>query len=171
MSMRWFRVALLAAVVAGLLVGGVLAAGPPVGKGNGGDRAQSAADPASAGKVTMCHRTGSSSNPYVKITVSQNAVKAHVANRDMVIAADGTCPTTATSTTTRGSVSPGTTAPTADRVTICHRTKSKTKPYVKIRVSRRAAKAHLRHTGDTVIAADGTCPSTASPLRGKTIKR
>ena len=37
------------------------------------------------------------------------------------------------------------------KVTICHRTKSKKKPYRTIRVSRRAVKAHLRH-------GDGTGP-------------
>jgi hypothetical protein len=48
-------------------------------------------------------------------------------------------------------VSPaGTSTPTADaaypkRITICHRTKSKTNPYRTIRVSRSALKAHLRH--------------------------
>ena len=39
------------------------------------------------------------------------------------------------------------------KVTICHRTKSKKHPYVTIRVSRSALKAHLRH-GDGI----GPCP-------------
>ena len=39
------------------------------------------------------------------------------------------------------------------KVTICHRTKSKKNPYVTIRVSRNALKAHLRH-GDGI----GPCP-------------
>lgn len=30
---------------------------------------------ASPGKVTICHATGSASNPYVQITVNQNAVR------------------------------------------------------------------------------------------------
>ena len=37
----------------------------------------------------------------------------------------------------------------ADKVTICHRTGSKKKPFHTIRVSRNALKAHLKH-GDTV---------------------
>jgi len=31
-----------------------------------------------AHKVTICHRTGSSTNPYVVITISRNALSAHI---------------------------------------------------------------------------------------------
>lgn len=39
-------------------------------------------------KVTLCHKTGSGKNPGVTITVSQNAVDAHMAHGDSV----GACP-------------------------------------------------------------------------------
>ena len=43
------------------------------------------------------------------------------------------------------------------KVTLCHRTHSKKHPWVKIRVSRHAVKAHLRH-GDFVVDASHPCP-------------
>lgn len=50
---------------------------------------------AKAGKTTICHSTGSATNPYVQITVSDNALKAHARHhdgRDIVPAPAGGCP-------------------------------------------------------------------------------
>jgi hypothetical protein len=49
------------------------------------------------------------------------------------------------------------------KVTVCHRTHSKKHPWVKIRISRHALKAHVRH-GDFVVDATHPCPpaTTAS---------
>lgn len=44
-------------------------------------------------KVTICHATGSEKNPYVEITVSQNAVDAHVAHGDIIPAPPTGCET------------------------------------------------------------------------------
>jgi len=40
-------------------------------------------------KVTICHFTGSDSNPFVEITVSVNSLPAHIAHGDVVAPADG----------------------------------------------------------------------------------
>ena len=47
------------------------------------------------------------------------------------------------------------------KVTVCHRTHSKKHPWVKIRISTRALKAHLKH-GDFVVDANHPCPPTAA---------
>jgi ABC-type sugar transport system substrate-binding protein len=39
-------------------------------------------------KVTICHHTGSEQNPFVTITVSRNALPAHLAHGDTL----GPCP-------------------------------------------------------------------------------
>jgi hypothetical protein len=51
--------------------------------------------------------------------------------------------------------------------TICHRTKSKSKPYVKVTVSGKALKAHLAHAADIAPAPRGACPrSILTPTSG-----
>jgi hypothetical protein len=51
---------------------------------------------AKAGKTTICHATGSATNPFVTITISNNALPAHRRHqdgRDMIPAPAGGCPT------------------------------------------------------------------------------
>src|SRR6266480_42963 len=52
------------------------------------------------------------------------------------------------------------------KVTVCHRTHSKKHPWVKIRISRNALKAHLRH-GDFVVDAQNPCPPTLASAKNK----
>src|SRR3954454_24402977 len=53
---------------------------------------------AKAGKTTICHATGSATNPYVTITISNNAIPAHQRHqdgRDIIPAPAGGCPAAA----------------------------------------------------------------------------
>lgn len=47
------------------------------------------------------------------------------------------------------------------KVTVCHRTHSKKHPWVQIRISTHALKAHLRH-GDFIVDASHPCPPTGA---------
>jgi hypothetical protein len=54
-----------------------------------------ASEHAKAGKTTICHATGSATNPYVTITISDNALPAHARHqdgRDLIPAPAGGCP-------------------------------------------------------------------------------
>jgi len=52
-------------------------------------------------KVTICHATGSSTNPFVQITISKNGLNGHDHHDDIIPAPAGGCPTAAA-----GQVSP-----------------------------------------------------------------
>jgi hypothetical protein len=73
--MNGLRRALLALIAAGALsVAPVALAGGKDGGGNHNGKHR--------GKITICHATGSQTNPYVKITISFNAVAAHKRHQD-----------------------------------------------------------------------------------------
>ena len=60
--------------------------------------------------------------------------------------------------------------PDREKVPICHRTSSDTKPYVRIKVGKPASlQGHRRHAEDIIPAPDGPCPRTElSPTEGGT---
>jgi hypothetical protein len=72
---------------------------------------------------------------------------------------------------TSGTTATGTTSPTTategKKVTLCHKTGSKSHPWVKIRVSKNAVKPHMRH-GDIALGANGDCPKTPGAGGGTT---
>ncbi|MEA2293881.1 MAG: hypothetical protein QOE86_1520 [Solirubrobacteraceae bacterium] len=70
-------------------------------------------------KITICHATGSATNPYVTITIPPPAVRAHARHqdgRDIIPAPPGGCPSTtpaAATTTTSTTTATAKTAPAA----------------------------------------------------------
>jgi hypothetical protein len=73
--MNRLRRALLALIATGVLsiTPVALAGGNGNGDNNGGNN---------DGKITICHATGSETNPYVEITISVNALPAHERHQD-----------------------------------------------------------------------------------------
>src|SRR5438094_7655631 len=60
-------------------------------------------------------------------------------------------------------------ARTDGKTTICHRTKSTKNPYVKLQVSAKALKAHVKHAADIIPAPKSGCPKTVmTPSSGGT---
>ena len=134
------------------------------GKGHTGSTGQSKSGSgtakANAGKTTICHATGSETNPYVTITVSNNALPAHRAHQngeDISPAPGGVCP--------GGSENGGGPDNQNGKVTICHATGSETNPYVVITISENAVEAHRNHQNgeDIIPAPGGVCPSRRGP--------
>jgi hypothetical protein len=116
-----------------------------------------------AGKVTLCHATGSETNPYAEITISANALPAHQRHqdgRDIYPAPPGGCPGGTSSSGEHGQGN----AQEHGKVTICHATGSETNPYVLITVDEHALKAHTSHQdGEDIVNPTGPCPGATIP--------
>ena len=122
-------------------------------------------------KVTICHATGSETNPFVEITISENAVDAHFdSNHQRDEDTFGPCAVVVPSASP--SVVPTTPAPSPSeedgkKVTICHATGSESNPFVEITISENAVEAHFRdghQRGEDVF---GPCP-TPTPQPSET---
>lgn len=132
-------------------------------------------------KITICHKTGSDTNPWRRITVSSRAwmnptsksghvVGGHIRHTgDVIVVGTAACPSP--------TVTPEPTTTPATKITICHKTGSRTNPYRRITVSSRAwtnpnspagktLRGHARHTGDMLIAGVATCPSGTQTGQG-----
>lgn len=112
-------------------------------------------------KVTICHATGSATNPYVIITIDESALPAHRDHQqgeDIIPAPAAGCPT--------GITPPPGPGPDGKKVTICHATGSTTNPYVIITIDESALPAHRNHQeGEDIIPAPAAgCPAGVPPL-------
>ena len=111
---------------------------------------------------------GKSPASILQSTSSTTSTTSSTSSTSSTSISSSTSTTTSTSTSTTTTTTPTTTTTTtvpSKKVTICHRTGSKKKPYHKIRVSINALKAHLRH-GD-ILAGAGACPSTVQRTDSK----
>ena len=123
-------------------------------------------------KLTICHKTGSGA--FQRISISSRAVTKPTSAAgkslgaalrragDAVVVGTGACPSA--SVTGQPSATP------QSKVTICHKTGSRSNPYRRIVVSSRAwtnansrsgrvLRGHMRHTGDILMAGSLACPS------------
>ncbi len=99
------------------------------------------------GKISICHVTGSESNPYNEISVSINGLNGHVNHMgDLIPAPAAGCPSTLL-------------VATEGKITICHATGSDKNPYNEITVSINGLEGHGNHEGD-IIPMNGSCPAT-----------
>lgn len=149
----------------------VLLAGALVTAQGEGAATRTAAAPS---KLTICHKTGSASNQWRRITVSSRAManpksqsgkmlRAHLRHTgDAIVAGTAACPS--------ASETPAPTSTPATRITICHKTGSDSNPYRRITISSRAVtnpssasgkllRGHMRHTGDLLMPGVTPCPS------------
>jgi len=111
-----------------------------------------------AGKVTICHHTHSAKNPFVTITVSPNAVAAHVRNHGDTIGACSAAPPAA------GVVA-------AAKVHKAHKAKHANKGQLKRHGKpSKPAKTHATGKGHDKTKTHGSnaqAPTTSSPAHGK----
>ena len=159
----------------------IVAAVPVLLAGAAFAQGQEARTVAAPSKVTICHDTGSASNPWRRISVSGRAVtnprsgagrvlRGHLRHTgDAVVVGAAACPAPA--------VTPAKTSAPATRVTICHATGSTSNLFRRITISSRAVtspssssgkvlRGHLRHRGDLLMPGTAACPSGSPTNQG-----
>jgi hypothetical protein len=129
---------------------------------------------ASHQKTTLCHATGSATNPYVLIRVSDRAIQAHARHQheeDIIPASsEADCPPGAQGgppgdVNFGGGGGGGNEPPNPEKITICHATGSETNPFVLITISVNGLNGHADHQdGEDIIPATSLadCPVTAA---------
>jgi hypothetical protein len=96
-------------------------------------------------KITICHATNSTTNPYYEPEISINGLDGHAAHaNDLIPAPDAGCPAS---------------LPKAmdGKITICHSTGSTKNPYNEITVSMNGLDGHNKHGNDIIPVPEGGC--------------
>lgn len=96
-------------------------------------------------KITICHATSSTTNPYNEIEISVNGLNGHADHEDDLIPVpEAGCPDSLVK------VMEG-------KITICHATSSTKNPYNEITVSVNGLNGHDKHSNDIIPAPEGGC--------------
>ena len=139
----------------------------------------------SDGKITICHATGSQTNPYNEIKVSVIGLNGHGTHEgDVFSSPEGGCPSASgvignSNTTTLGAFGNRITTTlvafgnrittalssignrtTSQPLTICHATDDPANPYEEITVNRAELNEHRGHPNDINPAPEGGCPTS-----------
>ncbi|HEY5158176.1 MAG TPA: hypothetical protein VII93_09480, partial [Anaerolineales bacterium] len=102
----------------------------------------------SDGKITICHATGSATDPYSEITVSVNGLNGHSTHTgDIIPAPAGGCPASLV-------------AVSDANITICHATGDTANPYEAITVTSAQLDEHSGHPNDLIPAPANGCPTS-----------
>jgi len=101
-------------------------------------------------RISLCHATGSATNPYVQLTINYTGLHGHEDHAGDIIPApaDG-CPT----------------PPPPQQISLCHATGSETNPYVQLTINYTGLHGHEGHAGDIIPAPAGGCPTPPPPQR------
>ena len=98
-------------------------------------------------KITICHATSSTTNPYREITVSVNGLNGHGDHMgDIIPAPAGGCPTSPLEVV-------------EGEISICHATGIEETPYEAVMVNLNGLDGHVDHMGDIVPTPVGGCPT------------
>jgi hypothetical protein len=112
------------------------------GGGNGG-----------GGTITICHATGSATNPYVELTINKNGLNGHGGHGGDIIPMPASgCPGG------NGGGGGG-----DDKITICHATGSSSNPYVQLTINKNGLNGHGGHAGDIIPMPASGCPGGSTP--------
>jgi hypothetical protein len=103
------------------------------------------------GKISICHATGSATDPYAEITIDFNELNGHSTHTgDLVPAPIGGCPKEVKMDSNDG------------KITICHATGSANNPFKEITIDFNGLRGHSKHKSDIIPAPENGCASVTT---------